>query len=323
MNETGRRAAHLAAVWFVGGVLTAVQLQVVLIALFVDAATLRGGLLILAALLGLGALAGVASAARTIVPLAHRPSGRWIWTVSVHVSGTAGASVAAVVNFEIDHLENALPLYAVGGSCYALAAALFLPGTRIKLGSLGAAAVLVGGGAYAYLDAARPPTLDEHLAANGVDRGVLRVGDPPPGYTLRALGAGEDTFGAEYVRPDSVRLHLGVERAGHDPRRTDARGCPVPFGDPIHCVDDGEGRQLLTYEGGYERQELRLLRDGLVHTVTVEGHHADLPAARHVLSTLRPATEAELTGLLDLRQITPRSGASGHGTGSARPSSPS
>jgi hypothetical protein len=216
------------------------------------------------------------------------------------VTGTAGAFVAAVVNFEINHLENTLPLYVAGGCCYALAAALFLPGTRIRLGALGAAAVLVGGGAYAYWDAAQPPTLDEHLAAHDVDRRLLRVGAPPSGYTLRALGAGEDTFGAEYEHPDSVRLHLGVERAGHDTRRADARGCPVPFGDPIHCVDDGDGRQLLTYEGGYEHQELRLRRDGLVFTVTVEGHHADLSAARHVLSTLRPATDAELAGLLDV-----------------------
>lgn len=299
-KEAGRRAAHLAAVWIVGGVLTAVQLQVVLIALFVDGTIVRGGLLALGAVLGLGALAGVASAARTTVPLARRRRGRWTWTVTVYVSGTAGASVAAVVNFETDRLENALPLYAAGGSCYALAAALFLPGARIKLGSLAAAAVLVAGGAYAYRDAAQPPTLDEHLAANDVDRGLLRVGDPPSGYTLRALGAGPDTFGAEYVRPRSVRLHLGVERAGHDTRRADARGCPVPFGDRIHCVDDGEGRQLLTYEGGYEHQKLRLRRDGLVCTVTVQGRHTDLSAARHILSTLRPATDAELTGLLGL-----------------------
>jgi hypothetical protein len=300
MNEAGRRAAHLAAVWCVGGVLTAVQLQVVLIALFAGGALVRGGLLALGAAVGPAARGGGAPPARTIVPLAHRPRGRWAWTVSVYVSGTAGASVAAVVNFEINHLENALPLYAAGGCCYALAAALFLPGTRIRLGALGATAVLVVGGAYAYWDAAQPPTLDEYFAAHDVDRSLLRVGDPPPGYTLRALGAGEDTFGAEYEHSHSVRLHLGVERAGHDTRRADARGCPVPFGDPIHCVDDGEGRQLLTYEGGYEHQQLRWRRDGLVYTVTVEGRHADLSAARHVLSTLRPATAAELAGLLDL-----------------------
>ncbi|MGW7356325.1 hypothetical protein ACWGI0_06550 [Streptomyces sp. NPDC054802] len=300
MNEAGRRAVHLAAVWCVGGVLTAVQLQVVLIALFADGTLVRGGLLALGAAVGLVALAGVASAARTIVPLAHRPRGRRTWTASVYASGTVGAFVAAVVNFEIGHLENAFPLYAAGGCCYALAAALFLPGIRIRLGALAAAAVLVGGGAYAYWDATKPLTLDEHLAAHDVDRGLLRVGDPPSGYTLRALGAGEDTFGAEYEHARSVRLHLGVERAGHDTRRDDARGCPVPFGDPIHCVDDGDGRQLLTYEGGYEHRELRLRRDGLVYTVTVKGRHADLSAARHVLSTLRPATDAELAGLLDL-----------------------
>jgi hypothetical protein len=57
MNEAGRRAVHLAAVWCVGGVLTAVQLQVVFIALFVGGVPVRGGLLVLGAAVGLGALA--------------------------------------------------------------------------------------------------------------------------------------------------------------------------------------------------------------------------------------------------------------------------
>ncbi|MGW7356314.1 hypothetical protein ACWGI0_06495 [Streptomyces sp. NPDC054802] len=46
--------------------------------------------------------------------------------------------------------------------------------------------------------------------------------------------------------------------------------------------------------------DLRLRRDGLVCAVTVEGRHEDLSAARHVRSTLRPATDAELAGPLDL-----------------------
>jgi hypothetical protein len=90
-----------------------------------------------------------------------------------------------------------------------------------------------------------------------------------------------------------------VERIGHDTRRVDSRGCPVPFGETIRCTDDGDGRQLVTYEDGYERQELRLRRDGLVVTVIVTGSHADLSAARHILSTLRPAADAELAGLLE------------------------
>jgi hypothetical protein len=56
----------------------------------------------------------------------------------------------------------------------------------------------------------------------------------------------------------------------------------------------------VTFVGSYEHQELRLRRDAIVYTVTVEGSRTDLSAARHILSTLRPATDTELTGLLEL-----------------------
>lgn len=299
-KNAGRAIAHLVAVWLVGCPLTYVQLMMVLVILFTGGAAPFAAVLVGVALLSVVVLAGFGTAVRTLVPLMRRARGLWAWAVSVYVLGTVGAFGAAAVNFKINHLENGLLLYPAGGTCYALAAALFLPGTRVRLGALGAATLLAVGGVYATWAATQPPTLDEWLTANGVDHTLLRVGDPPPGYALRVLGAGEDGFGAEYERPRSTRLHLGVKRVGHDTRRVDARGCPVPFGEPIRCTDDGGGRLLLTYEGGYERQELRLCRDGLVHTVTVEGSPTDLSAARHILSTLRPATDAELAGLLEL-----------------------
>ncbi|MTE22415.1 hypothetical protein F0L17_25595 [Streptomyces sp. TRM43335] len=300
-KEAGRAVTHLTAVWLVGCVLTSVQLQAVFVALFTGGAVPFTVVLVGVALLAVAVLAWLGTAVRAIVPLTSRARGPWTWAVGVYALGTVGAFGAAVVNFKVNRLEDGLLFCSTGGACYALAAALFLPDTRFRLGALGAAAVLVVGGTYAVRAATQPPTLDEWITANGVDRSMLRVGDPPPGYTLRILGAGEEGFGAEYERSHPARrLHLGVERAGHDPRRVDARGCPVPFGEPIHCADDGGGRQLLTYEGGHEHRELRLRRDGLVYTVTVEGHDTDLSAARHILATLGPATDAELAGLLEL-----------------------
>ncbi|MBX9395270.1 hypothetical protein K4749_17120 [Streptomyces sp. TRM72054] len=299
-KEAGPAIAHLAAVWLFGCVLTGVQSQAVLVALFVGGTALLVGAVAVVAALAVPALAGLGTAARTIAPLTRRRRGLWAWAVSVYVLGTIGAFGAAVVNFQVNRLENGLLLYPAGGLCYALAAALFLPDTRVRLGALGAAAVLAVGGSYATWDATRPPTLDEWLTANDVDRALLRIGDPPPGHTLRVLGASEDGFGADYERPHSDGLHLAVARQGHDTRRADARGCPVPSGEPIHCTDDGEGRQLITYEGGYEHQELRLRRDGLTYTVTLQGTDNDLTAARHILSTLRPATDGELDGLREL-----------------------
>ncbi|WP_330461616.1 hypothetical protein OIB37_34955 [Streptomyces sp. NBC_00820] len=292
----------MAIVWLAGCALTGLQGWAVLFALFVGGALSLIAAVVGVVLLAVTVLAGLGSAARTMLPLVYRPRGLWAWTAGVYVLGTAGASGTAVLNFKANHLESIPLLYLAGGACYALAAALFLPSIRIRLTAVGAAAVLAVSGAYVTWVAVQPPTLDEWITANGVDRTLLRVGDPPPGYAPHVLGASETGSGTEYERPDSASLHLGVTRERHDNRRVDARGCPVPFGDPIHCTDDGGGRQLITYEGDYEHQEMRLhLRsDGLVCTVTGSGSTIDLPAARHILSTLRPATDTELAGLVEL-----------------------
>ncbi|NYI04706.1 hypothetical protein [Allostreptomyces psammosilenae] len=299
-NGARRVCAHLTGLWCVGVALTAVQFQAVLVALFTGG--VRAGAVVLAVggLLAVLLLVPFGRAARSFVPLARSTRGLWGWAAGVYALGTVGAFATVVVNRQVGGLDSGLTLYPLGGLCYALAAAWFLPGLRARIAALGATAALAVGGGYALWEAARPPTLDEWIAANDVDRAMLRVGDPPPGYTLHVLGASVDGFGADYSRPGTDGFHLGVARPGQDTRRVDARGCPVPFGDPVHCSDDGGGRQLVTYQGDYPRQELRLRVDGLVHTVTLPGTGADLPAARHVLSTLRPATEAELAGLLGL-----------------------
>ncbi|MBQ0985587.1 hypothetical protein KBZ10_13900 [Streptomyces sp. F63] len=300
-REAARRAiGHVAAVWLAGCALTGMQVMAVLVTLFSGGAALFTSVLAGVVLLAVAVLAALGSAVRTLVPLMRRRGGLWAWTASVYALGTAAASGVTVVSMQINRLDGIHLLYPAGGACYAIAAALFLPGTRVKLGAAGAAAALAAGVAYAAWAAAQPPTLGEWITANGVDRGMLRVGDPPPGYTLRGEGASEESFGAHYEGPNAESLHLGVERAGHDPRRVDARDCPVPRGDPIRCTDDGGGRQLRVYEGDYEHWELRLRRDGLVYTVAGDGSPTDLSAARHVLSTLRPATGAELAGLLEL-----------------------
>ncbi|WP_112467468.1 hypothetical protein [Streptomyces triticisoli] len=302
-NEAGLVIAHLAAVWFIGSVLTGLQFYAVMIALFTDNTAIVAVVLALVISLAVAAFAGLGAMAHPIMPVTRQARGLWRWASGVYGLGTAGALGTIVTDVQADHhlLENSSLLYLAGGIWYAVAAAFFLPGARAKPAALGVATALVAGAAYAAWAAAQPPTLDEWLTANGVDRALLRVGDPPPGYTLESVGASEDGFGAAYERSGSAGLHLGVARAGHDTRRADSRGCPVPFGDPIHCTDDGGGRLLVTYQGGYERQELRLRRTGLVHTVTVQGTGAtDLPAARHILSTLRPASDTELAGLVEL-----------------------
>ncbi|AKA08381.1 hypothetical protein SAZ_02185 [Streptomyces noursei ZPM] len=132
-----------------------------------------------------------------------------------------------------------------------------------------------------------------------MDRALLRVGEAPTGYVLRGNGASASGFGADYERPGAAGLHLAVARPDQDTRRTDAHGCPVLPGVTVTCTDDGGGRELVTYDGFTEWRELRLRRGGLVHTVSLSDRPTDLTAARHVLSTLRPATNAELSPLCD------------------------
>ncbi|MFI0787533.1 hypothetical protein ACH4Q6_18285 [Streptomyces lydicus] len=295
----GRTVAHLGAVWCVGCALTALQFQAVVLGLFSGPVALAAVLLV-GPPLAVSLFAGLGTSARAFVPLTRRARGLWGWAVTVYASGTAGAFCVIAASPRDHGLGNSLLLYPYGGVCSALAAAFFLPGARTRLTTTGVAVVLAAVSCYAAWSAAQPPTLQEWLSANGVDRALLRVGDPPAGYTLRVGGASEDGFGAGYERPGAPELRLSVERAGHDARRTDARGCPVPFGETMRCTDDGAGRQLVSYEGDYARQELRLLRAGLVHTVTLRGSGAGLAAARHILSTLRPATDAELAALVAL-----------------------
>lgn len=295
---------HLTAVWFVGCALTSIGFEAVLLALFSGGVPAALVVAVCWAALAVALLAALGNAARRLIPMTGRRGGVWRWAAGVFGAGTAGVLIAVAVRLHVDGLRNGFVLCVSGGVCYTLAAALFLPGARTRIAAVAAAAVFATAGAYTARDAGRLPTLDAWINANGVDRALLRVGDPPPGYTLRVLGAGEDGFGADYEHPGTTAMHLGVERAGHDTRRVDARGCPVPFGETIRCTDDGGGRRLITYEGAYERRELRLSHGGLVCTVTLYDHGpgpgSGLPAARRVLSTLRPATDAELAPLVRL-----------------------
>lgn len=301
-NDATAVMTHLAAVWLAGCALTVVQFEAVLSALFLGRPVVLAVVPACAVASAAVLLAGLGRAARTVVPLTGRTVGLWGWTAGVYAFGTAGAFAVAVVLHQVGDRANWLVLFPAGGTCHALAAAFALPAARARRTAVAAALVLVAGGAYAAWDATRPPTLDAWLSANRVDRALLRVGDAPPGYTLRVGGASADGFGAHYESTHAPGLDIHVERAGHDiTRRVDARGCPVPFGREIHCGDDGGGRLLIAYGGDHPTRALRLSRDGLVCTVTLSGAGGDgLPAARHVLSTLRPATRAELAALVEL-----------------------
>ncbi|MER6997995.1 hypothetical protein [Streptomyces sp. NPDC000410] len=286
---------YLSAVWFVGSALTALQFQAVVLALF-SGGTALAVVLAVAVPLAVALFAGAGTVARPLVPLTRRTRGLWVWAAGVYALGTAGAFGVLMLQWRDHGLELGALYYPAGGVCYALAAALFLPGARARLATLVVTAACAGGVAFAAWEAGRPPTADEWIGTSGVDRAFLRVGDPPPGYALGAGGGSRADFGVSYDKPGAAGLRLTVRRDSYETERADARGCPVPFGEKIRCTDDGGGRLLVdfAYDTGYARSELRLRRDGLVHTVTLASRDGDLAAARGILTSLRPATDAEI-----------------------------
>ncbi|MFD1832120.1 hypothetical protein ACFSJS_21090 [Streptomyces desertarenae] len=301
---TGRvLAAHLAVLALVGTAFAHVQLHAVFLALLFSEGAAVAVVPVAAVAGGTALFTAVGGLFRQFAPITGRASGRWVWGAGVYTLGTAGVLAVLVVDRQGPGLGPGADvlLHPFGGLCHALGAVPFLAGARVRLAALAGAAVLAGGWAYGVWESSRPLSPEEWLAANRVDRALLRVGDPPPGYALDVAHASATAFGAGYTRGDTRALRLSVERPGTGAGpRVDARGCPVPLGGTaVRCTDDGGGRLLVAYADGHERRELRLLRDGLLHVVALEGPRSDPAAARHVLSTLRPATGAELAPLAE------------------------
>ncbi|MEU0117605.1 hypothetical protein ABZ137_28930 [Streptomyces bobili] len=115
-REASERAiGHLTADWLVGCALTHVQLQAVLIAFSTDGPELFG-VVVAGVAVGAVSVSWLGSSVPALVPPLQRARGGWVCTAGVCTLGTVGAFAAAVVRFEIDHLENGLLLYLAGGT---------------------------------------------------------------------------------------------------------------------------------------------------------------------------------------------------------------
>ncbi|WP_329456580.1 hypothetical protein [Streptomyces sp. NBC_01497] len=312
-----QRVRFVSVVGLGGAALSAVQYMAVLIALFTGAGPAVGTACLSTALI-VTAFARVATGGRADVPYLRSRSGPWVWALTVYTGG-AGGTLGLLALTRGRSADDALTLPGVflgSAACFGLTAAYFLPGVRTRLAVIGATAVFAastGTGAWA---AARPPTTAQWLAGHHVDRALFRLGTAPAGYTVSGLGAGSDAFGATYRHraADGGALRLTVRRISYARERTAANGCPLAVGRRSLCASDGGGRQRVRYaepdasgiaitpDGAVPPgavDELRLRRSGIVYVVTYDGGGPfDLDAARHVLTTLRPPTAAELSTLV-------------------------
>lgn len=286
-------ASHLFMVWALGTGIFLVLGQLLLLALW-------GGLsgrwllvLAAAALVSCLPLASLGRAARGVVPLARTRRGLLAWTSGVFALGTAGtASLVALVW----HGPNGAPalstaFYALGGLPYALAAALFHPRRAVRATALTVATAVFGLTAYAGHEAARPPTDQEWLAEARTPAALLRVGDPPPGYTLRTGGATDTSYSATYLRAghDDISLYVSLPGTGSGLAHLgNGQDCGTYPPETVTCTRDGAGRLFLSAPTT-GLHELHLHRADL--TLTVLFHTpADLPKARHILTTTHPIT---------------------------------
>ncbi|QDY79466.1 hypothetical protein [Streptomyces qinzhouensis] len=98
----------------------------------------------------LGLLVTTAEPVRAMLPILASRGGRLCWAVMVFVLGTLGAGAGVVFYFEGGDLGSAGTRIVLAGAPYAVAAALLVPGWRVRLGAV---AVLAAGTVYGVLAA--------------------------------------------------------------------------------------------------------------------------------------------------------------------------
>ncbi|MBZ4016449.1 hypothetical protein, partial [Streptomyces purpurogeneiscleroticus] len=118
------------------------------------------------------------------------------------------------------------------------------------------------------------------------------IGDRPPGYDGPALVLSNTTaFVTRYAKPTGEAIVLRINHAPKDGSHPYDAACDPSLSPSVTCADDGAGRTLVTDRRARTRE--LYVRHGAVDAVASLGTGASLPAARHLLTTLRPPTDHE------------------------------
>ncbi|MFI5530634.1 hypothetical protein ACIA8O_19050 [Kitasatospora sp. NPDC051853] len=293
-------ALHLLLVWAV------TALVVPLLGLVVLAAGWAGGLggaaVVLLpgvpAVVGLLALAG--GPAASVVPLCGSVRRRLVWAVSVFVLGTLGVLAGVAAYSRGVDLGSGGVRAALTGVPYAVAAAFFVPGVRVRAGAalLLAVGVLYGGFAG---PAQAEQTRHEAEAARYRERAdLLYLADPPPGMRVALADSEAAGFLVDYRSAAG-----GPERLGLTVRRplTPELRCPEASTEGTTCRVD-EGREVVevhVFPDG--TRQVTLTRRHGPSEVEVGSQSLDEAGLRRVLDSVHPLSGPELEDLMRSERI--------------------
>ncbi|MFI8996301.1 hypothetical protein [Streptomyces sp. NPDC053542] len=250
------------------------------------------------ALLGTAALAVVGRRGRRLVPWASGSlRGHLLWSTAVFLLGTAGAAAFGYLLMTPYGMAGTTTwqLLLLTGPPYAIAAALLVPRLTLRIGALAAAAVVgLAAALLAYADTAATEAAIAHPTPPPplpLTRLTL-VGDRPPGYDGPSLVLSNRTaFVTRYAEPTGEAIVLRINHAPKDGSRPYDAACDPSLSPSVTCADDGGGRTLVTDRKARTRE--LYVRHGAVDAVASLDTGASLPAARRLLTTLRPPTARE------------------------------
>ncbi|MFJ9770530.1 hypothetical protein ACIRVF_04735 [Kitasatospora sp. NPDC101157] len=248
-------------------------------------------------MVGLLTLAGLP--VRAVVPLCGSGPGRLLWAVLVFVLGTLGllAGVAAY-DAGVD-LGSAGTRVALTGAPFAVAAAFFVPGRWMRLGSLAVLAAAVAYGGFIGPSRAEHRRDEAAVARYREHPELLYLGTAPAGMQASRVRVGPASFSVDYL-PVREGYESGYVGLVVRPPSTPAPRCPGTPDPGTTCTVDAHG-EMVTVHGS--TQEVTVTRRYRHAEVSVLSQTLGEAALRDLLNTLHPLSDAELDTLMREKRI--------------------
>ncbi|MGW4779928.1 hypothetical protein ACWEPA_25105 [Streptomyces filamentosus] len=246
-------------------------------------------------------LAMTALPVRTIVPMCGSLRQRLGWAALVFVLGTIGVLAGLGAYLQDVDLGSAGTRFALTGVPYALAAALFVPDWRVRLGTLAVLVCGVGYGVFVGPALAEQREEEAEVARYRQNPELLYLGDSPRGMEISRVRVGPNLFSVDYT---PIREGYGLGHVGLwvNHSATPALQCPAPAQKEVTCTVDthGEMRTVTSFPGG---SGITLVRRRGDVEVTVTSGSLDETGLRRLLTTLHPLSDAELDELMRGKRI--------------------
>ncbi|GAA0444708.1 hypothetical protein ABZ951_02500 [Streptomyces sp. NPDC046215] len=251
-------------------------------------------------LVGLLVMAGIP--ARTVVPLCGSLSRRLGWAVLVLLLGTLGVLAGlAAYGSDVD-LGSAGVRIALTGAPYAVAAALFVPDRRVRLGALAVLAAGVAYGGFVSPAQAQQRRHEAEVARYREHPELLYLGAAPAGMEVSRAVAGPASFSVDYhpLRQGDESGYVGL--TVRSPLTPTPR-CPEPADKDEACAVDARGEMLTVRDFPGGGRAVTLTRRHGNAEVEVTSQSLGESGLRPLLDSLHPLSDTELEELMREKKI--------------------